>query len=88
MTTAQCWICGDPGTTRCSICGATMCLADTRYYVDEANIAITRSAKPECSMCHPPTFPRPYSYVRALERGEWEPDWFPIGQEPRVERPE
>ena len=68
----HCRVCGDKAITRCHKCTADVCATDTRFYVDEANIAITRSAKPECSRCSPPQFPRPYELVRAIERGEWD----------------
>jgi hypothetical protein len=72
---ATCWTCGNPAAKRCGKCAADICLTDTRYYVDEANIAITMNAIPECVMCSPPTYPRPYTLVRAVAQGEWEPDW-------------
>jgi hypothetical protein len=71
---ATCWICGNKPDRRCGKCGADICPTDTRYYVDEANIAITRNAIPECAMCFPPRFPRPYTWVRAVAQGEWEPE--------------
>lgn len=67
-----CRICGGTAKDRCHKCGADICLIDTRFYVDEANIAITRSAQAECSRCAPPKYPRPYEYARAIERGEWD----------------
>lgn len=67
-----CWVCGDPAKARCHKCGADVCPTDTRFYVDEANRAITAAAKPECARCSPPKFPRPFSLARAVERGEWE----------------
>ena len=70
--TASCWVCGSTPASRCHKCGADICTEDTRYYHDDTNRAINASAKPECSMCFPPKFPRPFSFARAVERGEWE----------------
>ena len=67
-----CWICGEPAKTRCYKCGADTCETDTRFYHDDSNRAINASAKPQCTMCFPPKFPRPFTFVRALERGELE----------------
>jgi ribosomal protein L37E len=83
-----CRICGFPAKLRCYKCGADVCDADGRYYFDGNNKAVSENAKPECPMCFPPTYPRPYSWVRALERGEAELDWFPPGSEPLVPRPQ
>lgn len=83
----NCVICGEQSDRWCGKCGRDICLPDTRYYVDEANIAITRNALPECTICSPPKFPRPYTWTRAVAQGEWELDWFPPGQEPLVRRP-
>jgi hypothetical protein len=81
-----CRVCGEPAKQRCYKCAAEICHADTRFYVDEANIAITRNAPPECSMCFPPKFPRPYTWARAIAQDE--ADWFPPGREPLVPRPQ
>lgn len=68
----DCWVCGAPSKTACYRCGAKVCAEDTRYYFDDSNIAITQNAKPECSMCAPVKYPRPFAFARAVERGEWD----------------
>lgn len=68
-----CWYCGAPSGVSCAGCGARLCPADARYYVDSCNIAITNSARPKCPTCEPDRYPRPFTLARATERGEWEP---------------
>ena len=70
--TAECWVCPERATKTCYKCSARVCPEHTRYYFDDSNIAITQNAKPECSMCFPPKYARPFAFARAVERGEWD----------------
>lgn len=66
---SACRHCGAHADLVCA-CGAPMCALHSFYYVDESNIAICRSARPQCQNCAPPKYVRPYTFVRAVERGD------------------
>ena len=66
-----CRQCGAPAKTVCG-CGAPVCADHTRFYVDDTNAAINRSARAQCGVCFPPKYPRPFSLMRAVERDEWD----------------
>jgi len=67
-----CLTCGAKATVTCSKCHAPACTSHTSSYFDGNNIAITNSARPECDRCRPPKYVRPFTKVRAMERGEIE----------------
>lgn len=54
----NCQVCGlrvlktrDPKRETCHSCGKTLCPRHAHLYVDSANIAINRSARPTCAIC-------------------------------------
>lgn len=38
--------------TKCSECSQSFCQRHIYYYIDEANIAITKNSKPYCEDCY------------------------------------
>jgi hypothetical protein len=67
--TGTCRACGAKASGSCK-CGAKYCASHSWKYVDEANAAISKNAPTVCTNCAPVKFPRPFNYVRAIERGE------------------
>lgn len=68
----SCLTCGAKATLTCHTCQSPICGNHSRYYVDESNEAITKSARPQCDRCAPPKFPRPYTLWRAVAQGEYD----------------